>query len=118
MGSGYPADPTTKAFLQDNIDKVFGYPCLVRFSWGTIKKILEEDKKAAECVWEEAEEGGSDDDEAVNATPAITEFFKRKDDGDHVDHVKSRAKKTQDSTHRFFVNRNLNRVTSIKELIA
>jgi len=35
-------DPVTKAFLTKNIDPVFGYPQLVRFSWSTAGKILQE----------------------------------------------------------------------------
>lgn len=35
LGSGYPADPKTKEWLQLNKDPVFGYPNLIRFSWGT-----------------------------------------------------------------------------------
>jgi hypothetical protein len=31
FGSGYPADPDTKAWLQVSIDPVFGFPSLVRF---------------------------------------------------------------------------------------
>ena len=30
-GSGYPADPDTKRWLEAHIDKVFGFPSLVRF---------------------------------------------------------------------------------------
>ena len=35
LGSGYPSDPKTKEWLQLNRDPVFGYPNLIRFSWGT-----------------------------------------------------------------------------------
>lgn len=58
-GSGYPnggianlfnefllivilTDPLTKKFLEDNIDPIFGFPNLIRFSWSTASKILEE----------------------------------------------------------------------------
>ena len=41
FGSGYPGDPKTKAFLEDNIDPVFGFPRLVRFSWSTASNMLE-----------------------------------------------------------------------------
>ncbi|KAL8161798.1 hypothetical protein V2J09_013287 [Rumex salicifolius] len=35
FGSGYPADPETKAWLEQHQHLVFGFPSLVRFSWGT-----------------------------------------------------------------------------------
>lgn len=41
FGSGYPNDPKTKAFLENNVDKVFGFPRLVRFSWATAINVLE-----------------------------------------------------------------------------
>ena len=60
-GSGYPAgknlslisvcknynfgqftDPATKKFLKENLDSVFGFPQLVRFSWSTAEKIIDE----------------------------------------------------------------------------
>lgn len=40
-GSGYPSDPCCKQWMQDSIDPVFGYPDIVRFSWGTTKALLE-----------------------------------------------------------------------------
>ncbi|PWN24200.1 ribonuclease HII, partial [Microstroma glucosiphilum] len=42
FGSGYPGDPGTVAYLQRTIDPVFGWPGVVRFSWATIKTLLEE----------------------------------------------------------------------------
>lgn len=48
-GSGYPSDPRTQAFLKDGIDPVFGYRGIVRFSWATVKVLL--DKQAVECRW-------------------------------------------------------------------
>lgn len=34
-GSGYPGDPLTKKFLDSNLNNVFGFVKLVRFSWST-----------------------------------------------------------------------------------
>lgn len=48
-GSGYPSDPKTQAFLKDDVDPVFGYKGIVRFSWATVKVILE--KQGVECKW-------------------------------------------------------------------
>lgn len=48
-GSGYPSDPRTVAYLKENLDPVFGYKGIVRFSWATVKVLL--DKQAVECRW-------------------------------------------------------------------
>lgn len=74
FGSGYPGDPVTKKFLQENIDPVFGFPRLVRFSWSTAGNILL--TKAIRVEFE-------DQDDATAATAAkrakstkgITNFF-------------------------------------------
>lgn len=58
FGSGYPGDPETKAWLQQHQHSVFGFPTLVRFSWGTCTAYS---KNMVEVVWEsdKAEEDGS-----------------------------------------------------------
>ncbi|KAI0342862.1 ribonuclease H2 subunit A [Trametopsis cervina] len=43
LGSGYPSDPKTKAWVQSSLEPTFGFPSLVRFSWTTIKVVLEKD---------------------------------------------------------------------------
>ena len=53
VGSGYPSDPKTQAWLKTHIDPIFGYPKLVRFSWATVKLMLEKDAYAVKwyiCV--------------------------------------------------------------------
>lgn len=69
MGSGYPsgnvkfyflpldklvlifncyADPNTVNWLKKTIDPVFGYPNIIRFSWGTCEKLLDTDGVSVE----------------------------------------------------------------------
>lgn len=44
------SDPLTKNFLNNNMDDIFGFPSLVRFSWSTAGKILDDDKTGAASV--------------------------------------------------------------------
>ncbi|KAL1140260.1 hypothetical protein AAG570_000192 [Ranatra chinensis] len=88
LGSGYPGDPDTKKFLEENIDPVFGFPQVVRFSWATALKILE--AKAAPIKWE--------DDELPSGSKSIKSFFKKPE-------VKER--------HQFFRDRNLTNTTEL-----
>ncbi|KAJ7931521.1 ribonuclease H-like domain-containing protein [Mycena leptocephala] len=48
LGSGYPSDPKTKTWLRNSIEPVFGMPKIVRFSWSTVKVLLEKEGKAVE----------------------------------------------------------------------
>lgn len=63
-------DPLTKKFIREQIDNVFGYPLLVRFSWSTADLMLQE--KAASCTFEEV-----DDEESgkKSKTKSISSFF-------------------------------------------
>jgi len=54
FGSGYPGDPTTLGWLDKNFDKMFGYPGIIRFSWATTKKLLED--KGVDVDWADEEE--------------------------------------------------------------
>lgn len=54
FGSGYPGDPKTKAFLEDNVDRVFGFPRLVRFSWATARNVLK--RKALPMIFPDTQE--------------------------------------------------------------
>jgi ribonuclease H2 subunit A len=45
FGCGYPSDPSTKAWLKNSFDPVFGFPTVVRFSWSTARKMLMQDHK-------------------------------------------------------------------------
>ncbi|KAJ3020805.1 Ribonuclease H2 subunit A [Thoreauomyces humboldtii] len=59
FGSGYPSDPNTVKWLADHMDPVFGYPQIIRFSWATCAKQL--DERAFTVNWP------ADDEEEENA---------------------------------------------------
>ncbi len=42
FGSGYPGDPKTKLWTRNALNKVFGFPTLVRYSWKTAVKLLKD----------------------------------------------------------------------------
>lgn len=94
-GSGYPNDPVTKKFLSENLDPVFGFPQIVRFSWSTADKILKE--KCAPVEWEDV-----DDDGVPTGVQTIQSFF-----------TKPAASSGSKLSHRFFTERNLNRETCL-----
>uniref|UniRef100_T1I159 Ribonuclease n=1 Tax=Rhodnius prolixus TaxID=13249 RepID=T1I159_RHOPR len=84
-GSGYPNDPETKKFLMNNIDQIFGFSQLVRFSWSTAEKVLEENAITVE--W--------DEEDLPKQTRSMKSFF-----GKSNGHPK----------HRYFKDRNLTSV--------
>ncbi|XP_006459390.1 hypothetical protein AGABI2DRAFT_149543 [Agaricus bisporus var. bisporus H97] len=49
FGSGYPSDPNTQIWLKENVEPTFGFPKVVRFSWTTVKVLLE--KRAHPVKW-------------------------------------------------------------------
>ena len=56
LGSGYPADPDTKAWLAAALHPVFGFPDCVRFSWQTTVRALE-GGGAVVAGWEDDDDG-------------------------------------------------------------
>ncbi|KAL0573697.1 hypothetical protein V5O48_008268 [Marasmius crinis-equi] len=49
LGSGYPSDPKTQAWLKTCLEPTFGFPKVVRFSWTTVKILLE--KEGHQVKW-------------------------------------------------------------------
>ncbi|KAI6099771.1 ribonuclease H2 subunit A [Pisolithus croceorrhizus] len=49
FGSGYPSDPKTQEWMKTALHPTFGFPSLVRFSWTTVKVML--DKSAHPVKW-------------------------------------------------------------------
>lgn len=45
FGSGYPGDDKTVKWLKENMDDVFGFPDVVRFSWSTTEELLKKSTK-------------------------------------------------------------------------
>nr|XP_034195104.1 ribonuclease H2 subunit A isoform X1 [Osmia lignaria] len=95
-GSGYPNDPDTKNWLIQNVDPVFGFPQLVRFSWSTAEKILEE--KALSVEWEEVEDGGNPGEQK------ISNFFFRSP---------PKSCQSKRKRHKFFADRCLFNTTTL-----
>ena len=50
-GSGYPSDARCTTWLKDNIDPLFGWGAECRFSWGTVKDLLEAKGTATKVDW-------------------------------------------------------------------
>lgn len=73
FGSGYPNDPITKRFLSENIDPVFGYPKLVRFSWSTIETAL--NGKAFNVEFDDPSNAQQTNNEQISYT--FLNYFKR-----------------------------------------
>lgn len=53
FGCGYPGDKITINWLKDHLDPVFGFPTVVRFSWKTASKILED--KGIKIEWHDSQ---------------------------------------------------------------
>ncbi|CAK9818190.1 Ribonuclease H2 subunit A [Anthophora plagiata] len=88
-GSGYPNDPETKKWLSENVDPVFGFPHIVRFSWSTAEKILESEALSVE--WEDEEDTGH------HGEQKISNFFARSPSAKSCHSRKKR--------HQFFTER-------------
>ena len=60
FGCGYPSDPKTVKWLKNNFHPVFGFPNLIRFSWSTAEKII--DERGVQVTWaKDSEEADSKD---------------------------------------------------------
>ncbi|CAG2165670.1 unnamed protein product [Oppiella nova] len=97
------SDPKTKSFLSKNLDPTFGYTTFVRFSWSTIKNIL--DDKAIDCQWEESE----DEEPVVESKPTkkISNYFRA---------VNREEKPQKTRLNAFLKERNLEPITSPQDL--
>lgn len=53
FGSGYPSDPNTVRWMNENEDVFFGFPSIMRFSWKTISNRMIQTRNIA---WSEDED--------------------------------------------------------------
>ena len=67
-GSGYPSDARCTAWLRSNMDPFFGWGTECRFSWGTVKDMLEAKTAPIKIDWPE---DGDEDEDAMK----VTSFF-------------------------------------------
>ncbi|KAI9724723.1 MAG: hypothetical protein M1828_003592 [Chrysothrix sp. TS-e1954] len=67
-GSGYPSDARCTTWLRKNMDPLFGWGSECRFSWGTVKDMLETKNAPVKVDWPE---GGDEDEDAMK----VTSFF-------------------------------------------
>jgi ribonuclease H2 subunit A len=98
-GSGYPGDPATKKFLLSTIDPFFGFPSIVRFSWKTAEKLI--DEKCVKMLFEEVEPA---EDETVKKNPSVKDFF--------IQAPKKETARGKARCHPYFAERGLSRVGS------
>ena len=75
IGSGYPADPETKKFLERSIDPIFGFSTFARFSWSTITKALE--KGGCPCDWNAPEDEEEDPKALFKQRAAFKGYFQK-----------------------------------------
>lgn len=90
-GTGYPADPNTKRFLRETLDRVFGFPQFVRVSWSTAYRIIEQ--HAVTFRWED------DEEEENKNTQSLLKFMGKSDE--------------KTNRHRFFKERCLSHVATL-----
>lgn len=114
-GSGYPADPDTKKFLEDSIDPVFGYSTLARFSWSTITKAL--DKGGCKCDFNEPDEEDEDPKARERQQQMFKSFFVKRYAGPSKSAAQTKLvaeriePKTRTNADVFLGERSLSRVT-------
>lgn len=112
LGSGYPADPETKKFLEKSIDPVFGYPILARFSWSTIVKALE--MKACNCDWNEPEDDAQDQKSFSKMQNMMRKFAKQEKPAKESALCAKSKSNTLTTADTFFNDRYLFRIKSFE----
>ena len=76
-GSGYPSDAKTVTWLKENMDSLFGWGNECRFSWATVKDMLESGEGVRKVDWPVV----NDDEQAMR----VTDFFVKAPNADDDD---------------------------------
>ena len=74
-GSGYPSDGRCTTWLKENMNPIFGWGSECRFSWGTVKELLEAKGSGIKVDWQQ-----EDDESSVQ----LLNYFKAAPDGELV----------------------------------
>lgn len=111
FGSGYPADPATKKWLADNLNPVFGWPSVVRFSWATCKKIIESEGIPME--WDDDDEEEQEARGGKAASQKMTQFFAASSNTNSVTSQQSRIPLNQ--RFSYFKNHHMHVATSFSD---
>ncbi|KXS19155.1 ribonuclease HII [Gonapodya prolifera JEL478] len=101
LGSGYPGDARTVNWLKTSRDRIFGWPRVVRFSWQTAVKQIEDEGVKVE--WPE-------DEESTGMLP-ITSWFARKQDSG-VD-LQAPAEKKSKPRHQAFLDMKMRSMATV-----
>lgn len=116
LGSGYPADPDTKKYLENIVDPVFGFPTLARFSWSTITNAMK--KNSCDCDWNEPDDDSVDQKDFGRQQQKFKKYFtKRQPAGpakavDRAAPVIAEPPRPTSLAHKFFNDRSLSSVIS------
>ncbi|CAO3635796.1 unnamed protein product [Cunninghamella blakesleeana] len=78
FGSGYPSDPNTVRWLDDNEVPFFGYPSIIRFSWKTISNRLDE---SSPLEWSDEEDEEKRPKKGAIKRMFSTNYIKKKEQG-------------------------------------
>lgn len=84
FGCGYPSDPLTVAWLGENVDSVYGFPDIVRFSWSSCQRILDEKAIAVKFAYEPEDQNTTNkkrkptDNEPILVSKGALQFAKLK----------------------------------------
>jgi len=108
FGSGYPSDPICKKWMDENLRcKVFGYPDIVRFSWGPAKKALQKDAYDVKFL--------ADDEDHEDNEHGNSEFVLKKRQQEQMSIFLGKAPATPRKRKRypFFEKRGLDIVTKL-----